>query len=101
VIKNIAKLLKKHFPNDVVARIGGEEFAIISKSPEHTKNSNRIEAFRQAVEDEKIQLNKRILQYTCSIGVCSVVGEDLDEMLMQADKNLYKAKQSGKNQVCR
>jgi len=100
VIKNIAKLLKKHFPNDVVARIGGEEFAIIIKSPEHTKNSNRIDAFRQAVEDEKIQLNKRILQYTCSIGVCNVVGEDLDEMLMQADKKLYKAKQSGKNQVC-
>ncbi len=100
VIKNIAKLLKKHFPNDVVARIGGEEFAIISKSPEHTKNSNRIDAFRQAVEDEKIQLNKRILQYTCSIGVCNVVGEDLDEMLMKADKKLYKAKQSGKNQVC-
>ena len=100
VIKNIARLLKKHFPNDVVARIGGEEFAIISKSREHTKNSNRIDAFRRAVEDEKIQLNKRILQYTCSIGVCNVVGEDLDEMLMKADKKLYKAKQSGKNQVC-
>jgi len=100
VIKNIAKLLKKHFPNDVVARIGGEEFAIISKSPEHTNNSNRIEAFRHAVQDEKIQLNKRVLQYTCSIGVCNEVGEDLDEMLMQADKKLYKAKHSGKNQVC-
>lgn len=100
VIKNIAKLLKEHFPNDVVARIGGEEFAIISKSPDHVKNSNRIDAFRQAVENEKIQLNKRVLKYTCSIGVCDEVGEDLDEMLMQADKKLYKAKQSGKNQVC-
>ena len=100
VIKNIAKILKKHFPNDVVARIGGEEFAILSKSPEHIKNSNRIDIFRQAVEDEKIQLNKRVLKYTCSIGVCSEVGADLDEMLMQADKKLYKAKLSGKNQVC-
>lgn len=100
VIKNIAKLLKKHFPNDIVARIGGEEFAIISKSSEHAKNFARIDAFRQLVENEKIQLNNRVLQYTCSIGVCNVIGEDLDEMVMKADKNLYKAKQSGKNQVC-
>lgn len=101
VIKNIAKLLKKYFHNDIVARIGGEEFAIISKSPEHVSGSELIEAFRLAVEAEKIQLNERELQYTCSIGVCSVVGEDLDEMVMQADKKLYQAKQSGKNQVSR
>ena len=99
VIKNIAKLLKKHFPDDIVARIGGEEFAIISKSPKHITSSDHINAFRQIVEDEKIQLNKRLLQYTCSIGVCKVVGEDLDAMLIQADKNLYKAKEAGKNQV--
>ncbi len=99
VIKNIAKLLKKHFPDDIVARIGGEEFAIISKSSKHITSSDDINAFRQTVEDEKIQLNNRVLQYTCSIGVCKVVGEDLDAMVIQADKNLYKAKETGKNQV--
>ena len=99
VIKNIAKLLKKHFPDDIVARIGGEEFAIISKSSKHITSSDDINAFRQTVEDEKIQLNNRVLQYTCSIGVCKVVGEDLDAMIIQADKNLYKAKETGKNQV--
>ncbi len=100
VIKNIAKLLKQHFPNDIVARIGGEEFAIMSKSSEHVKNFNKIDAFRQAVEQEKIQVNKRVIQYTCSIGVCNKVGDDLDEMVLQADKNLYKAKQTGKNRIC-
>jgi diguanylate cyclase (GGDEF)-like protein len=100
VIKNMAKLLKTYFPDDIVARIGGEEFAVISKSSSHIKSLDRINAFRQAVEDEKIQLNNRVLQYTCSIGVCKVVGEDLDEMVIQADKNLYKAKEAGKNQVC-
>ncbi len=100
VIKNMAKLLKTHFPDDIVARIGGEEFAVMSKSPSHISSLDRIDAFRQAVEDEKIQLNNRVLQYTCSIGVCTVVGEDLDQMVIQADKNLYKAKEAGKNQVC-
>ena len=100
VIKNMARLLKTYFPDDIVARIGGEEFAVISKSPSHIKSLDRIDAFRQAVEDEKIQLNNRLLQYTCSIGVCKVVGDNLDEMVIQADKNLYKAKEAGKNQVC-
>lgn len=99
VIKNIAKLLKQHFPNDIVARIGGEEFAIISKSPVHVESYHLIDAFRQSVEDEKIQLNNKVLHYTCSIGICNKVGQDLDQMVMQADKNLYKAKQSGKNQI--
>jgi diguanylate cyclase (GGDEF)-like protein len=100
VIKNIAKLLKQYFPDDIVARIGGEEFAVISKSPSHAKSLERIDTFRQAVADEIIHLNTRVLQYTCSIGVCRVIGKDLDEMVIQADKYLYKAKQSGKNQVC-
>lgn len=100
VIKNIAKLLKQHFPNDIVARIGGEEFAVMSKSPEHAKNLEKIDTFRLAVQDEKIEVNQQVLQYTCSIGVCNKVGDDLDEMVLQADKNLYKAKQTGKNRIC-
>jgi diguanylate cyclase (GGDEF)-like protein len=99
VIKHFAKLLKKYFPDDIVARIGGEEFAVISKSPQYLTNFDQINTFRQAIEAEKIQLNAHVLQYTCSIGVCNVVGENLDEMVIHADKNLYKAKQSGKNKV--
>ncbi len=100
VIKNFANALKTYFPNDIVARIGGEEFAVISKSPQYLRSYDHINAFRQAVEREKIHLNDHTLHYTVSIGVCNVAGEDLDKMVVQADKNLYKAKQAGKNQVC-
>jgi diguanylate cyclase (GGDEF)-like protein len=99
VIKNFAGLLKQHFPDDIVARIGGEEFAVISQAPQYLKNINRINTFRKNVENEKIQLEDVVLQYTCSIGVCNGIGANLDEMVMRADKNLYKAKQAGKNQV--
>jgi diguanylate cyclase (GGDEF)-like protein len=99
VIKNFANALKTYFPDDIVARIGGEEFAVISKSSQYLKSYDHINAFRQAVEREKIHLNDHTLRYTVSIGVCNMVGDDLDEMVMQADKNLYKAKQVGKNQV--
>jgi diguanylate cyclase (GGDEF)-like protein len=99
VIKNFANLLKNQFPDDIVARIGGEEFAVISQSPQHLKSLNRINTFRKNVENEKIQLDSVVLQYTCSIGICKDIGANLDEMVMLADRNLYKAKQAGKNQV--
>jgi diguanylate cyclase (GGDEF)-like protein len=99
VIKNFANLLKRHFPEDIVARIGGEEFAVISQSPQHLKSLARIETFRKNVENEKIQLDNEILQYTCSIGVCKETHEDLDKMVIQADRRLYIAKDAGKNQV--
>lgn len=99
VIKNFAGLLKQHFPDDIVARIGGEEFAVISESPKYLKSFERTEAFREAVENEKIQLSSDTLQYTCSIGICNVVGADLDEMVIAADRNLYIAKGAGKNKV--
>jgi len=99
VIKDIASLLKTHFPNDIVARIGGEEFAVMSKSPQYLTSAENIEVFRQNVANQKIKVKKHILQYTCSIGVCNVVGDDLDEMLAKADRNLYMAKRAGRNQV--
>lgn len=99
VIKNFASLLSHYFPDDIVARIGGEEFAVISESPQYLTSFDQINVFRQSVEAEKIQLSSNALQYTCSIGVCNVLGANLDEMVMQADKNLYVAKESGKNQV--
>ncbi len=99
VIKNFASALKKHFPDDIVARIGGEEFTVISKSPQYLTSFDQIDTFRKSVADKKIKIGGHILQCTCSIGVCNVLGVDLDEMVLQADKHLYVAKQSGKNQV--
>jgi PleD family two-component response regulator len=55
--------------------------------------------FKKSVEQAHIQLNGDSIQYTCSIGVCNVRSADLDEMVIQADKNLYVAKSVGKNQV--
>jgi PleD family two-component response regulator len=72
---------------------------VLSQSPQYLKSLNRIDTFRKNVENEKIQLDSVVLQYTCSIGVCKVRCVDLDEMVMLADRNLYKAKQTGKNRV--
>lgn len=99
VIKNIAALLRAHFPNDIVARIGGEEFAVLSTSPQYKTSAAQVEAFRLSVANQKIKVKKNVLQYTCSVGICNVAASNLDEMLAKADKNLYMAKRAGRNQV--
>ncbi len=99
VIKNFALHLKAHFASDLVARIGGEEFAIISESPQYLNNFDTINCFRQAIADQVLQVNNETLRYSCSIGVTSLVGRDLDEMVVHADKHLYVAKHNGRNQI--
>ncbi len=99
VIKNFALHLKAHFASDLVARIGGEEFAIISESPQYLNNFDTINCFRQAIADQVLQVNNESLRYSCSIGVTSLVGRDLDEMVVHADKHLYVAKHNGRNQI--
>ena len=99
VIKNFAGLLKVHFANDLVARIGGEEFAVVSQSDLHSHNFDHINAFRLAVAKQTLQVKQHSIRFTCSIGVTRVVGKNLDEMIARADKHLYNAKNSGRNQV--
>ncbi|HSI25637.1 MAG TPA: diguanylate cyclase [Methylotenera sp.] len=99
VIKNFAAMLKRYFADDIVARIGGEEFAVISQSLEYATHFDYINQFRVAVANQTMQVKQEVLRYTCSIGVTTTMGNSLDEMLVNADKCLYKAKQAGRNQI--
>jgi diguanylate cyclase (GGDEF)-like protein len=100
IIQNFALLLKAHFPKDIVARIGGEEFAVISTSQQYLSNLDSIDAFRLMVANQRLNIKGFDLHYTCCIGVCNKAINDLDAMMARADKNLYQAKQSGRNQIC-
>lgn len=99
VIKNFAAQLKEHFAEDLIARIGGEEFTVISLSPEYSLNFDSINVFREKVSNQIISVKSHKFSYTCSIGVTSLVGANLDEMLALADKHLYQAKHNGRNQI--
>ena len=99
VIKGIASELKSHFKDDIVARMGGEEFAIISLNPEYLHSFDYINAFRQKVANQVLEIRGNTIKYTCSIGVSNILGKNLDEMMMHADRLLYIAKQGGRNRV--
>ena len=59
----------------------------------------RLEDFRKVVEAEVIQLPKTDIKVTCSIGVSGVLTQSVDKLLSLADKQLYAAKNSGRNRV--
>ena len=87
---------------DLLARIGGEEFAAIL--PEATIAQAR--AIAEHIR-EKIQVNisknkNNNIQVTVSIGIASIadVRESFDSLLHAADLAMYQAKANGYNQVC-
>lgn len=99
VIKDIAAALKQYFPEDIVARMGGEEFAVMSTSPQYLNSFERIEKFREKIANQVLSIKGHTIQYTCSMGVSGYVGKSLDDMLVQADRLLYLAKKNGRNRV--
>ncbi|MEJ2612342.1 MAG: diguanylate cyclase [Candidatus Thiodiazotropha sp.] len=96
VLIAIGKLLKQRFKAALAARFGGEEFVVISHG---AKIPARVEMLRSAIEN----LNPVGIKVTVSIGLVCVEdypGKDLNTLLSYADQALYKAKDSGRNQVC-
>ncbi|XKH50940.1 GGDEF domain-containing protein [Chryseomicrobium palamuruense] len=111
VLKDFARLLKNHVPEDgTIARYGGEEFVILLPHMTKQDAAELGEKIRKEVQitpfliDSDLSKNRQdeIIYLTVSIGV-SNAPEDTDEtitMLRNADRALYiGAKQAGRNRV--
>ncbi len=101
-LRQVAKLLKAHCrEEDIVARIGGEEFAILF--PESSLESARqsVERLREQIEALTIEFDKHSFSLTISAGLTQMAEGDstIDETLARADKALYDAKEGGRNRV--
>jgi diguanylate cyclase (GGDEF)-like protein len=106
VLTTIANVLSKTVRNeDVVARFGGEEFAIILRAIEIDSAQLMAERVRKLVEGATIQLDGgKELHATVSIGVATFPTtpcKTLEDLVEAADKALYRAKHDGRNRVCR
>lgn len=88
---------------DTVARIGGEEFAILLPDTNRLGAAVLAERIRHAVQREQIVLNGEIVPITVSVGVASFaveLTETVDQLLSIADQRLYLAKKHGRNRIC-
>ena len=101
VAQEIDSMLNR--PSDVVARYGGEEFVVILP---YVSESNAVQLADQLRGDlaRKVhRVNGNDISITVSIGVSAAIpGEDKDcrVLIDEADEALYRAKASGRNQVC-
>ncbi|OYT90329.1 MAG: hypothetical protein CFE43_18935 [Burkholderiales bacterium PBB3] len=104
-LQALARLLQAsvHRAGDMVARYGGEEFVVMLGESEPADAIALAESFRAAVEAMVVAVDGMSLRMTASFGVAYVVPDgsvSAQELLAAADKALYQAKQSGRNQVC-
>lgn len=90
---------------DLVARIGGEEFAVIFSGVGQVKAQQLLQRLLENTKKMSFSTpkNKDKFSVTCSAGVVSykgIVDIQIHELIDKADKALYQAKKSGKDQVC-
>lgn len=101
VLKKVAAIMKSSVrTSDLVARYGGEEFIVFLSTVDRNSVKMLAEKVRKNVES-KMKGSARV---TVSIGVADSklprdVDDGLDKLIKQADKSLYRAKNSGKNRV--
>lgn len=100
VLTRIAKLLRSHCrQSDIVARIGGEEFAILAVNMDEDSVLPFFNKIRTSIEAEVIEHTGRSVSVTASFGISRGRYPNLDRMLKTADDMLYKAKLNGRNRV--
>jgi diguanylate cyclase (GGDEF)-like protein len=86
--------------SDIFARIGGEEFVVLIQNTDMKNTMIVCEKIRKEVEHSSVEYKDNIINFSVSIGVAEFTKENsIDELLEKSDTALYKAKESGRNQV--
>lgn len=104
IIRGIAETVKsKVRGQDSVARLGGEEFAVLLTETDISGAKIVAEHIRQSIEGAKVRrldTQEHISGITISLGVSTYTGgKNVTELLDQADKALYISKQQGRNRT--
>jgi diguanylate cyclase (GGDEF)-like protein len=88
---------------DLFARVGGEEFAIVLRDIPLERAVDCAERLRGAIEQTVFQVGEARIPVTVSVGVATLdatAHAKPDELVGAADKALYEAKRTGRNRVC-
>jgi diguanylate cyclase (GGDEF)-like protein/PAS domain S-box-containing protein len=98
IVRQSRKLLRE---SDMLARLGGEEFAILLPQASREGALGLAERIRKVLEDTPLIYNDVPIHVTASVGVTLMSNTDpnTDKTLSRADHALYEAKRKGRNRV--
>ncbi len=100
VLKVVSRLLVENArPDDLVARLGGEEFCVLLEDISQPELGELFEDMREAIERREFDSLQERRYVTSSFGVVLAGNEDLDSLVKRADELLYDSKQTGRNKV--
>lgn len=101
VLKKIVNIIsEKVRKNDILARYGGDEFMIVCPETELEDARILAERLNSAIDNYSCENHKDL---SCSFGVAEFNKgqDDIKSLIKRADQALYKAKDTGRNRVCK
>ena len=104
LLEGTAELLSQGLrEEDLIGRMGGDEFAVALPATPEEEAREVAERLRKMVESSDSTLGPNSYSPTISAGVATAgpdeFGDDLEKLLKEADKALYRAKEDGRNRV--
>jgi diguanylate cyclase (GGDEF)-like protein len=100
VLKTVAALMQAELGDlGLVARVGGEEFALIAAGRSAGEIAPRLQRFRQRVAEEPAAAGGGTINVTVSIGFAVRRDFNFDALYSVADRALYVAKSAGRDRV--
>ena len=88
---------------DIVGRMGGEEFAVALPKVDATAAQEIAKRINRAIRELRVPMNDKTMSATVSIGLVHTTSlqahQSLDMLLQQADQALYEAKAAGRDRV--
>jgi len=103
VLKTISSIVMAHCrKNEVAARVGGEEIAIIACGADLEAATHAAQRLCLEIEQSPCYWEGQEIKITASFGVASAQTNSKNawQIYQQADKALYQAKKQGRNRVC-
>jgi diguanylate cyclase (GGDEF)-like protein/PAS domain S-box-containing protein len=84
---------------DIVARVGGDEFVVVSDSFDDPAEAVALGCRIRDVLARRVSLSTMHVDVGASVGIAFVSGSDADSLLSEADQALYCAKRAGRGRV--
>lgn len=101
VLKSFVSVVQEFLDkDDIFARIGGEEFALVIPCTCKEQVIKKLDSLREKVSKTVVEYEESKISYSVSIGLAKKSEEQtIDQALDVADKELYKAKETGRNNL--